>query len=163
MQSLTFLPAKAALWRGVSPMLSCIFASAPVCKWDQQKWLHCLQTCLKHRAITTNLTLSNSSTISLCPKQEARWIGVHPALALDLAAERIMIKSGLPFLVHMRGAFSFFKSRLTSAVDVEGHGLVNPRVKKPLNVRTTALFGIKEKLVLRCVRLHPRLALEGWQ
>lgn len=38
---------------------------------------------------------------------------------------------------------------LTSAVDIERTVLVDPRLEEPLNRRTAARFGIKEKLVLK--------------
>lgn len=45
-------------------------------------------------------------------------------------------------------------SSLTCAVDVERAALVDSQLKELLNISTTALFRVEEKLFLKCVCLH---------
>lgn len=54
-----------------------------------------------------------------------------------------------------------FSFSLTFAVDVERDAVVDPRLKEPMNMRTTTLFSIEEKLVFKCVCLHQLLTSFG--
>lgn len=86
--TITFWPVKAALWRGVSPMLFCKLASAPAYKWISKSNITvCTNRTERGRGWERAhlLTLRSSSTTSLCPKFDARWRAAHPQLALVLA------------------------------------------------------------------------------
>lgn len=99
---------------------------------------------------STAPTLSNSSTASVCPEQQARWRGVHPGLSLDVAT--VTERETIRFLQYLLDIHPL--PQLTSAVDVDKAALVNSGLEEPVNIRTPSLSGTEEKLTLHCVGFH---------